>query len=149
MKKISSICMAAILLAGISSAVQPARAEAGNSGMEYGMQLAGKPKKELKTVTFSVNMHCEKCVEKIMENISYEKGVKGLEISLEDKTVKIVYDILILFQSCFYKSVLRLGNLTHSRVELVRSFFYNSSEYLLIQFRSQLIQSILKSRNVC
>lgn len=92
MKKISSICMAAILLAGISSAVQPARAEAGNSGMEYGMQPAGKPKKELKTVTFSVNMHCEKCVEKIRENISYEKGVKGLEISLEDKTVKIVYD---------------------------------------------------------
>ena len=51
-----------------------------------------KPKRQLKTVVFSVNMHCEKCVEKIRENISYEKGVKGLEISLEDKTVKIVYD---------------------------------------------------------
>lgn len=53
---------------------------------------AAKPKKELKTVTFSVSMHCEKCVKKITENISFGKGVKGLEISLEDKKVEITYD---------------------------------------------------------
>lgn len=53
---------------------------------------AAKPKKELKTVTFSVSMHCENCVKKITENISFVKGVKGLEISLEDKKVEITYD---------------------------------------------------------
>lgn len=53
---------------------------------------AAKPKKELKTVTFSVSMHCENCVKKITENISFGKGVKGLEISLEDKKVEITYD---------------------------------------------------------
>ena len=53
---------------------------------------AAKPKKELKTVTFTVSMHCENCVKKITENISFVKGVKGLEISLEDKKVEITYD---------------------------------------------------------
>ena len=32
------------------------------------------------------------CVKKITENISFGKGVKGLEISLEDKKVEITYD---------------------------------------------------------
>ena len=32
------------------------------------------------------------CVRKITENISFEKGVKDLEISLEDKEVTVTYD---------------------------------------------------------
>lgn len=51
-----------------------------------------KPSKKLKEVTFSVHLHCENCVKKVQENISFEKGVKDLEVSLEKQSVKIVYD---------------------------------------------------------
>ena len=50
-----------------------------------------KPKKT-EEVTFTVSMTCEGCKEKIEKNISWEKGVKDLEINLEKKTVKINYD---------------------------------------------------------
>lgn len=45
-----------------------------------------------KTVTFNVSMHCKNCVKKINENISFEKGVKNLEVSLDQKTVTVTYD---------------------------------------------------------
>ena len=45
-----------------------------------------------KTVTFNVTMHCEKCVKKINENVSFEKGVKDLSVSLDKKTVTVTYD---------------------------------------------------------
>ncbi|MCM1177300.1 MAG: heavy-metal-associated domain-containing protein [Clostridium sp.] len=51
-----------------------------------------KPKPVNKTVIFEVHLHCENCVKKVRENISFEKGVKALEVSLEDQTVKITYD---------------------------------------------------------
>ena len=53
---------------------------------------AAKPKKEYKTVIYDVHLHCNDCVKKVNENIAFEKGVKGLEVSLEDQTVKITYD---------------------------------------------------------
>ncbi len=43
------------------------------------------------TVTFSVSMVCQNCVDRIQKNIAFEKGVKDLIISLEDKTVTIKY----------------------------------------------------------
>ncbi len=49
-------------------------------------------KNETETVKFNVSMTCEKCVEKITENVSYEKGVKDLNVSLESKTVEVTYD---------------------------------------------------------
>ena len=53
---------------------------------------AAKPKAEVVEVTYQTNMHCDKCAKKISENIAFEKGVKGLEVSLSNKTVKITYD---------------------------------------------------------
>lgn len=50
-----------------------------------------RPKKT-ETVTFKVGMHCRNCVNKIQENIAFEKGVKDLKISLENKTVTITFD---------------------------------------------------------
>lgn len=63
----------------------------GDSVLWSGAGAAGK-ERELKEVTFLVGMHCNNCVKKINENISFEKGVKALDISLEDKTVRIRYD---------------------------------------------------------
>lgn len=48
--------------------------------------------KDYKTITFEVSMHCKNCVKKINENISFEKGVKNLDVSLEGKEVTITYD---------------------------------------------------------
>ena len=50
-----------------------------------------KPKKT-EEVTFTVNMTCDGCKQKIEKNISWEKGVKDMEINVEKKTVKINYD---------------------------------------------------------
>ena len=49
-------------------------------------------KKAYKTVTFNVSMHCQKCVKKINDNVSFEKGVKDLAASLDRKTVTVTFD---------------------------------------------------------
>lgn len=43
------------------------------------------------TVRFQVNVHCNSCKEKIMENIAFEKGVKDIHVSIEDELVVIAY----------------------------------------------------------
>ncbi len=53
---------------------------------------AQKKKATLQEVVFFVNLHCENCVKKVQENIPFEKGVKDLKISLDDKTVWVKYD---------------------------------------------------------
>jgi len=50
-----------------------------------------KPKKT-EEVTFIVSMSCDGCKQKVEKNISWEKGVKDMEVNLEKKTVKINYD---------------------------------------------------------
>ncbi|MCQ2166814.1 MAG: heavy-metal-associated domain-containing protein [Bacteroidales bacterium] len=48
--------------------------------------------KEIKTVTFKSNLHCENCVKKVVENISFVKGVKDLDVSLERQEIVVKYD---------------------------------------------------------
>lgn len=55
-------------------------------------EVSARPEKKLKEVVFEVSLHCESCVRKVEENIAFEKGVRDLEVSLENQTVKIVYD---------------------------------------------------------
>ena len=43
-------------------------------------------------VVFDVSVHCENCKKKIEKNIAFEKGVKSLKVSLENKTVEITYE---------------------------------------------------------
>jgi len=58
----------------------------------FGAWATADAKPVKKTVTFSVNMHCENCKQKIERNLAYEKGVLDLKISLEEKTVAVTYD---------------------------------------------------------
>lgn len=60
--------------------------------VEASAQVFKKAKAEVKEVVFNVNLHCNSCVKKVQENISFEKGVKGLEVSLEKQTVAVKYD---------------------------------------------------------
>lgn len=53
---------------------------------------AAKKDKKVETVTFSTYLHCKDCVKKVTENISYEKGVKKLDVSLENQSITIGYD---------------------------------------------------------
>ena len=47
---------------------------------------------ERQTVVFDVDIHCQGCITKIEKNIAFERGVKDMECSLEDRTVTIVFD---------------------------------------------------------
>lgn len=49
-------------------------------------------KKKKTEVTFSVNMHCDNCKARIEKTVTWEKGVKDLDVKLQDKTVRIVFD---------------------------------------------------------
>ncbi len=43
-------------------------------------------------VLFYVDIHCQGCIDKIMHNIAYEKGVKDIQCDLQKKTVTVTYD---------------------------------------------------------
>ena len=66
-------------------------------------------KKVVKTVTFSVGLHCQNCVKKVKENISFEKGVKGLDVNLEKKTVTVSYDPSKTDEATLRKAIEKLG----------------------------------------
>lgn len=44
------------------------------------------------TVVFDVDLHCQGCVNKVQNNIAYEKGMIDLLCDLEKKQVTVVYD---------------------------------------------------------
>lgn len=50
-----------------------------------------KEKKNERTQIFTVSMDCQSCVNKIKGNISYEKGVKDLNVSLDKKECTITF----------------------------------------------------------
>lgn len=57
--------------------------------LSMGMAFA---KGEKKTVVFTVDLHCQGCVNKVEKNIPFEKGVKDMFCDLQKKTVTIVFD---------------------------------------------------------
>lgn len=59
---------------------------------EVSTVMEKKQKAEIKTVTFSSNIHCANCAKKVKENISFEKGVTALEVSVEQKRITISYN---------------------------------------------------------
>ena len=49
-------------------------------------------KADKQTVVLSVDLHCQGCIDKIMKNIAFEKGVKDIVCDLKTKTVTVTYD---------------------------------------------------------
>ena len=68
-----------------------------------------KKVKEVKEVTFSVHLHCENCVKKVQENISFEKGVKGLDICQGHQTVTVKYDPAKTSEETLKAAIEKLG----------------------------------------
>ena len=104
MKK-SILYFAAVLVGLAIAAVSLPTCYAGSTKGEL---LTSAPK-DYKTVIFEVSMHCENCVKKINENISFEKGVKDLEVSLEGKVVTITYDPAKTDESTLKAAIEKLG----------------------------------------
>lgn len=50
-----------------------------------------KNKKELATVRFETSIDCDHCVNTIMKNLPFEKGVKDVKCDLSTKEVMIQY----------------------------------------------------------
>lgn len=44
------------------------------------------------TVTFITTIHCAGCEQRIRKNVRFEKGVKKIDVRLDNKTVTITYD---------------------------------------------------------
>ena len=86
MKRIILIALAAIMTVSASASEFQAAAPAAQT------QKKAKKTKEVKEVVFDVHLHCINCVKKVQENISFEKGVKDLKVSLADQTVAIKFD---------------------------------------------------------
>ena len=66
-------------------------------------------KAEIKEVTFNVHLHCQNCVKKVRENLSFEKGVKDLHICMEDQIVALKYDASKTNEETLKKAIVKLG----------------------------------------
>ena len=55
------------------------------------LAFSQEPLKEKLSITFSSNMTCEGCKETITRNLSFEKGVTGLKVDLENNLITIEY----------------------------------------------------------
>lgn len=74
-----------------------------------GSAMAGIKKTSNKTVTLNVSLHCQSCVNTIERNISFEKGVKDLNVNLDKKTVTITFDTLKTNTATLTKKIIELG----------------------------------------
>ena len=100
MKKVLISVLSAILLA------VPAVMTSAEPGSAYSLD---KKKVNTVTVAYNVNMHCDKCVAKLTDNLSFLKGVEDLKVSLDEKTVVITYNPAKTDEATLVKAIERCG----------------------------------------
>jgi len=103
MNKIIYCFLALMLTSGAASAFEAVAAE------NVPAFASAKPKKEYRTIVYDVHLHCENCVKKVKENISFEKGIKALEVSLEEQTVTVTYDPAKTDEKKIAEAIAKLG----------------------------------------
>lgn len=102
--------MKKMILAAFAAAVLPASALLAEPVLSEGSSVVeAAPKNETKTVVFKVGLHCQNCVKKVKENISFEKGVKALDVNLEKKLVTVTYDPSKTDEATLKKAIEKLG----------------------------------------
>lgn len=70
---------------------------------------AAKPKPVKRTVVYCSTVDCKNCEKKVMENISFEKGVRDVSVDLEQKTVSVVFDESKTDTLTLAKAIRKLG----------------------------------------
>lgn len=104
MKRIITLFVIAAAMLSVNP--QPAQASVpGRVTIQDSKQKANKTE----TVVFETSMHCDKCVKKITDNISFEKGVKDLKADLPTKTVTVKYDPAKTDKSKLAAAIKKLG----------------------------------------
>lgn len=103
MKRIILIALAALMAVSASASEFQAAAPAAQT------QKKAKKVKEVKEVVFNVHLHCMNCVKKVQENISFEKGVKGLDVCLDHQTVTVKYDPAKTSEETLKAAIEKLG----------------------------------------
>ncbi len=68
-----------------------------------------KNRKELSTVRFATGIDCENCVNTIMKNIPFEKGVKDVKCDLTTKEVTVRYQNDKTSPETLKRSIEKLG----------------------------------------
>lgn len=101
-KFVRILLAAAALLIGAASVSLPASAQEEPAAQK-------KAKVQLEAVVFQTNLHCAECVKKVMENISFEKGVKDLEVSLEQQTITVTFNPSKTSVETLQKAINKLG----------------------------------------
>lgn len=94
------ILLSLLLAAPAASAAIPA---------ETSVTRSAPDKKETKTVTFKTMMHCDNCVKKVTENISFIRGVKDLKVSLDENLVTVTYDPARTNEELLAAAIRKLG----------------------------------------
>lgn len=74
-------------------------------------------KKEIKTVCFKSNLTCHGCVNEVKEAVTYEKGVKALDVDLNTNIITIKYKANKTDEAKLAKSITKLGFIAN-KVEL-------------------------------
>ena len=75
MKKISMLCLLAVMGFGISEAVAQKKVDA-----------------QVKTTVFMTDVDCETCAKKIDNSLPYQKGVKEVKVDVSTRKVTVTYD---------------------------------------------------------
>ena len=103
MKRIILIALATLMAVSVSASEFQTAAPAAQT------QKKAKKTKEVKEVVFNVHLHCMNCVKKVQENISFEKGVKGLDVCLDHQTVTVKYDPAKTSEETLKAAIEKLG----------------------------------------
>ena len=101
MKRILIMAVAALFLAAPATMAQnPEKAKT---------EKASKTDESICLVTFATDMSCESCVKKVNENISFEKGVKDLRVSLDEEKITVKYDKRKTSEETLAAAIRKLG----------------------------------------
>ena len=72
--------------------------------------IAGTAKtKKINTVVFRTSIDCQNCVKKVVENVSFERGVTDLDADLRTKNVTVSFDAAKTDTVKLAKAIRKLG----------------------------------------
>ena len=96
MKRFITMMLAVLLVAGTATAA-------------LAQDKKQKKQADIREVTFVTSIDCKNCVKKVEANLPYEKGIKDMKVSLDDRTVWIKYDAAKTDKEKLAAAIVKLG----------------------------------------